>query len=1183
MSGRPDADEQPAEVRDKQDEQDSTTTAFDQVGSAANGNYVHSVLDQNKLLLPSESSDLISDGVLTEVNLRSEQLSTAGDEASAHTQTEDTSDKEKNEATQPPQISINPVQTTTQFAANPVELQVTDAGDTPIVEDETKAQSESLSPPTAECETQGGHRQEAEDRVVTTKENREAQISSEGGNERLEAAFESNVKPKEDSLVEVSFDDVPEAQQIKEFREKQLEEQTSHTDISEVQAEEKPDQVAASEYRMVGVEKDVCSDGQRNQNEAPVMTESSAGNDCNSSDVDEIVGEGVASLRSSPQPCDEANAEEPGKDITQLKIDNIVSEVDFEQEEHHTTNTEGAETLANGKDTIHEEHNQEIGGSEESNQQIVNESVVAESLSTIGQEKEDTRPHEKTGDGDDEEEEQKEKEEDGKDQDKTNVDVNDLEEEHSNVPASEGADTLDCVEQCKDDTWTASKEEHDQETGGNFSSGGGDDDDDFQQENKNISVSAEVETFDSVRQDNEYVSAPSKEKHHKEIGGSGDGKDDEDNDGLHQKIKNIPVSPEERTVDSVCQGKEDITESNNAEHHQEIVPTTADEDEDDDHKNDKDDDDDHKNDEDEDDHNDDEDENHDDDEDGDCGGGDDDKLQQDRIIIPASKEVETADPVRQGKEETPAPLKEPHLQEIVGSDGGDADPQQENKIIPEEVNTVDAVRQGKEDIPAPNNEDHHKEIGGGDDDHKDLELTNAIIISSEETAPLNTFGQGKEDTRPASGDEHYQMRGDGDDSNSTIPDPEAAKTVNPIGQSAEGIAPAENEDCHQDIGGDDGGSDLEKMCATIPNPEEVQTLDCVLQSIETLQTDNKGEHQLDTRNQEICGEDDGCVLEQGHTLVSEEGETLNAVGQGKEDIGVANDMKHHQEICGDGGGGGDLEQGNPLIPEESKTLNSVGHVKEDTGIASNEQHQQGIRGDDGGGDLEPGNLLISEEGETLNAAGHVREDIGTANDMKHHQEMCGDTSSDDLGQENPIHSGEGVTLNSGGQLEEAIAKANDEQHHQEVGDHKVTRQQSLQTVGEVGSATLGAHARGLPEQSEGTRGPADEAQADTGNDRGPASKEGTSEAPDPKDDGAADSEIQETADAMSGQGRVNSSQVADQPANHSREEGRPQPTCEASATAQLGGSGHDEVMNAVASRLGSLCLVSRCSGDVGGC
>lgn len=435
MSRPPDADEQPDEVSDKQKERDSTTTASAQVGSVATGNDTHSVLDQDKPLLPSESADSMSCGGFSDVNLCSQQLSAAGDEASAHKQTVDTAEEEKTDATEPSQKSLHPVQAAAQFATKPIEPQVTtegaaDAGETRVVEDKSKSQpEESLLPPPAECETQGDNQQEAGDQVETTKEKREAQISAEGGNECSEAGFNSNFKPKEDSLVEISFDDVPEARQIKEFREKQLEEETSQTNTMEMRTEERSDKVAAaaSGYRMVGVEKEVSSEGGGTQHEAPVMTARVEANDCNLSAVGDKAGEGVASLSSSPRPCSEAKIEESVNDVTQPNKDTGENSADddedndddLEREEPNIPNTEEAETLniigqgeEDSKTAVHEEHNQEIGGNEdlEWDHQTNPDSEGAETLSSVGQGKEDKQttnnedPHQEIGDGDEEEE-----------------------------------------------------------------------------------------------------------------------------------------------------------------------------------------------------------------------------------------------------------------------------------------------------------------------------------------------------------------------------------------------------------------------------------------------------------------------------------------------------------------------------------------------------------------------------------------------------------------------------------------------------------------------------------------------------------------------------------------------------------------------------------------------------------
>lgn len=239
----------------------------------------------------------------------------------------------------------------------------------------------------SESETPEDNQQETEDQAETTKEKKGTQISSGGIHESLthiEVGLDSNVVPKEDSLVEISFEDVPEAQQIKEFREKQPEEEDSvedlQTNIMEMQPKEESKEVAAvasdqnisvtqdhDEYEMVGVEKEVNSEGEEmeSQHEASIMKEKVDANDCNLNDEDDEKGEGVKTISSSHQPTSKADKEDPEYKIIIHKNEDTgkISEDEFQLNDLNDPDfkeDETTDTVRRDKEDIHKEGCSEV-------------------------------------------------------------------------------------------------------------------------------------------------------------------------------------------------------------------------------------------------------------------------------------------------------------------------------------------------------------------------------------------------------------------------------------------------------------------------------------------------------------------------------------------------------------------------------------------------------------------------------------------------------------------------------------------------------------------------------------------------------------------------------------------------------------------------------------------------------
>lgn len=235
------------ELSGTEEEIDQTINTLDTVDSEVNEKDGSSV--PNQVICQSEpaSTDLVSLSGDTNVDVCAQELGLAEDEvgdrqdsACANEEIGDSEHKETTEAEEP-EISSNPGQADVDICAT--ELSETERSmviaavenDVHVVEEEnlklqpeeTHAQS-SLS----HLETPEGDQQEADDHADKTKEEEGAETQASSGEIHqslvpTEGDLDSNAIPKENSLVEISFEDVPEAQQITEVEEKQPEEEGS--------------------------------------------------------------------------------------------------------------------------------------------------------------------------------------------------------------------------------------------------------------------------------------------------------------------------------------------------------------------------------------------------------------------------------------------------------------------------------------------------------------------------------------------------------------------------------------------------------------------------------------------------------------------------------------------------------------------------------------------------------------------------------------------------------------------------------------------------------------------------------------------------------------------------------------------------------------------------------------------
>lgn len=183
-----------------------------------------------------------------------------------------------------------------------------------------------------EVERPEDNQQEAEDQAEATDEVERLQNSSEERHERFSNIEDSNTH-KGDSLVEVSFEDLPEAQAMKHFEPEELHtvevlkpniEKQPGEESKEITTVELDQNMSAtqdgSEHEMVGVEMEVNSEekGMENQQGASVMKERVDTNDSVLSDGEDEMGQGDKVVSSSDQSAVtiEENNPECGKSST---------------------------------------------------------------------------------------------------------------------------------------------------------------------------------------------------------------------------------------------------------------------------------------------------------------------------------------------------------------------------------------------------------------------------------------------------------------------------------------------------------------------------------------------------------------------------------------------------------------------------------------------------------------------------------------------------------------------------------------------------------------------------------------------------------------------------------------------------------------------------------------------------
>nr|XP_046245038.1 intracellular protein transport protein USO1-like [Scatophagus argus] len=427
----PAANVQSDELGTTEEEIDPTIAAFDQVDRAAIEKDSSSVQDQDTPQSESEPNDSSSFRGMSNVDVCAQEVGTAEDErgdaqetAGVGKEIADFRAEEKTKAEEP--VEVFPYSGLADVDVCATELVGTEKTmeEAAAVDDIHINEDESAKPQLEETfsqsslshsETPKDNGQEAEDHAGKTKEEEgtENEASSGGVHESLthilESGSDSNVTPKEDSLVEISFEDVPQAQQIKDVGKKQPEVEDSaevlQANILEMQQEEESKELTAvetdqtisstqthGEPEKLTTEKEVKSGGEEmeRQHEDSDITKEKV--DINDSELnyseDDEKGEGVKTISSSQQPTSEANKENSENESDQKNEDTRkIREGEFHQNESNYLDfkeDETTDTVGGDKEDMHTESYSEVeaqeindGGVENHSSQVTHSNISA--------------------------------------------------------------------------------------------------------------------------------------------------------------------------------------------------------------------------------------------------------------------------------------------------------------------------------------------------------------------------------------------------------------------------------------------------------------------------------------------------------------------------------------------------------------------------------------------------------------------------------------------------------------------------------------------------------------------------------------------------------------------------------------------------------------------------------------
>lgn len=336
----PVADVQSDELSGTEEEKNPTITTLDRVDRAANEKDNSSVPDQDIPQSELEPPNLSSFAGISNIDVCAQELGTAEDKiGETFHKVDDTKigDSEAEESTEVEKtVEVFPYSGLADVNVCATELgEMEKTMEEVTVDNEETVVQSSLS----QSETLEGNQQEAEDQADKTKEEEGTETEASSGETHetlayIEGSLDSSATPKEDSLVEISFKDVPEAQQITGVAEKQpvdegSEEMQKHEESNEVAAVVTDQHISGAqdlnEPQMEGVLKEVNIEREEmeSQQEENIMKEKVDANDSDlnhSDDDNDEKGEGVKNIISSHQPTTEADEESP-EDETDHKIE----------------------------------------------------------------------------------------------------------------------------------------------------------------------------------------------------------------------------------------------------------------------------------------------------------------------------------------------------------------------------------------------------------------------------------------------------------------------------------------------------------------------------------------------------------------------------------------------------------------------------------------------------------------------------------------------------------------------------------------------------------------------------------------------------------------------------------------------------------------------------------------------
>ncbi|XP_029373454.1 neurogranin (protein kinase C substrate, RC3) b isoform X2 [Echeneis naucrates] len=425
----PAADVQSVELRGMEGEKEITINTLDKVDWAANEKGNRYVLDEDTHQSELEMANWLSFGGVSDIDVCAQELRVAenevGDKQVSAVVEEETSDSEGEKNAQVKErMEVLPYSgladvdiCTTELGGTETAMEIATSHDLHLPEDESlKPQPEEIlkQPPqsiNSQSETSDSN-QETEDQTEQTKAEEETvtEISSGENHEsvaHIEGELDSNAIPKENSLVEISFEDVPEAQEITEVGEKQPGEEgsreVSQTMTLEFQEEESNHVTAVATDQNISspqhykqskrerAEKELFPEGEEmeSQQAADVMKEKVVTNDLSQNNSDEDDDEKAEGVTSSYQPTSEADEEDPEDETGHInevkeKITEGCWNEDFDTKPNNTDfKVDNTDTIGGDKEDTHTKDDSEIEHEDISDSDVESHSYLVIQSNTL--------------------------------------------------------------------------------------------------------------------------------------------------------------------------------------------------------------------------------------------------------------------------------------------------------------------------------------------------------------------------------------------------------------------------------------------------------------------------------------------------------------------------------------------------------------------------------------------------------------------------------------------------------------------------------------------------------------------------------------------------------------------------------------------------------------------------------